>query len=33
MNPEDCKFTMTVQSLLLTNVTEIIPATSRQNWL
>ena len=29
MNPEACKFTMAVQSLLLTDVIEIIPATEQ----
>lgn len=29
MKPEGCKFTMTVQSLLLTDVIEIIPATKQ----
>ena len=29
MNPDGCKFTLTVQSLLLTDVIEIIPATKQ----
>lgn len=29
MNPENCKFTLTVQSLLLTDAIEIIPATEQ----